>query len=202
MSYTTAYFVHTLRVARESKGLSQRELSRRAGVPQSHISRIENGTIDLRLSSLVALSRVLDLEPILVPRKALSAVQSIIRSNTKPSGESYKNRRMAQRALKDFQETIEQLAKTHISSEDLTQLQRKVRRLQLSRLTSPDVESIQTLNRSIKPLVNSPDNPNILRQVLAKLQSLIDALTNSSANAAQPESVRPAYSLDDEEDDG
>ena len=201
MSYTTAYFTNTLRAARERKGLSQRELSQKVGLPQSHISKIENGTIDLRLSSLVALAHVLDLEPTLVPRKAVSAVQSIIRSSTKASGESYKNRRMAQRALKNFQETIEQLAETHISPENLAQLQRQIRELQLSRLTSPEIESIRVAHRSLKPLVNSPNNPKVLRHVRAQLQSLIDTLKNSSANGAQIESVRPAYSLDDEGDD-
>ena len=81
MSYATEHFASTLKTARESKGLSQRELSKKVGMPQSHISKIENGAIDLRLSSLVALAHVLDLEPTLVPRKAVSAVKSIIRSS-------------------------------------------------------------------------------------------------------------------------
>ncbi|MGE0422410.1 MAG: helix-turn-helix domain-containing protein [Reyranellaceae bacterium] len=72
----------TLRQARRARGLSQRALSQRAGVPQGHISNIERGAVDLRLSSLVAIARVLDLELALVPRKSLPAVQSIVRSVT------------------------------------------------------------------------------------------------------------------------
>ncbi len=83
MNYTTEQFAKTLRAARESKGLSQREVSARSGVPQGHISRIENGAVDLRLTSLVALARVLDLEPMLVPRNAVSAVNSIVRSSVR-----------------------------------------------------------------------------------------------------------------------
>lgn len=72
--------------ARQAKGLSQRALSQRAGVPQGHISNIERGAVDLRLSSLVAIARALDLELALVPRKSLPAVQSIARRLESASG--------------------------------------------------------------------------------------------------------------------
>ena len=62
MTYATEHIAPMLRSARETQGLSQRALSAMAGVPQSHISKIENGTVDLRVSSLVELARVLDLE--------------------------------------------------------------------------------------------------------------------------------------------
>ena len=79
MGYATEDIVATLRTARRSKGLSQRELSAKSGVPQGHISKVENGAVDLRVSSLVALARILGLELMLVPRKSVSAVQSIAR---------------------------------------------------------------------------------------------------------------------------
>ncbi len=81
MSYVTEHITRSLKEARENKGLSQRALSEKAGVPQSHISKIEKGAVDLRLSSLMALARVLDLELALVPRTAVPAVQSIVRSS-------------------------------------------------------------------------------------------------------------------------
>lgn len=77
MGYSTEYISKKLKKSRESKGLSQRELSVKSGVPQGHISKIENGSVDLRLSSLVAITRALDLELALVPRKYLAAVNSI-----------------------------------------------------------------------------------------------------------------------------
>jgi HTH-type transcriptional regulator / antitoxin HipB len=80
MSYLTEDIAAALRAARERKGLSQRELSARTGVPQAHISKIESNAVDLRLSSLITLARALNLELELVPRKALPAVQSLIRS--------------------------------------------------------------------------------------------------------------------------
>lgn len=57
----------TLKAARLRKGLTQRELGRLAGVPQSHVSKIEAGSVDLRFSSLVALAELLDLRFELVP---------------------------------------------------------------------------------------------------------------------------------------
>ncbi len=72
--------IAAIRDARKAKGLSQSELSSRIGVPQSHISKIENGTVNLKLSSLIQIARALDLELKLVPRKSLPAVESLIRS--------------------------------------------------------------------------------------------------------------------------
>ena len=81
MNYTTEYIARKLKKAREEKGLSQRELGRKAGVPQGHISKIESGTVDLRVSSLVALARTLDLELVLISRESLPAVKSLVRSS-------------------------------------------------------------------------------------------------------------------------
>lgn len=81
MSYVTEQILENLREARVRMGLSQRELSARSGVPQSHISKIESGSVDLRLSSLIELARVLDLELFVAPKKSVPAIQLIIRSS-------------------------------------------------------------------------------------------------------------------------
>jgi len=75
--YSTEHVIRALKLARQERGLSQRQLGAKAGVPQGHISRIENGTVDLKLSSLVGLARILGLEVMLVPRKLLPAVESL-----------------------------------------------------------------------------------------------------------------------------
>ena len=80
--YLNDQILKSLREARQRKGFSQRELSAKSGVPQSHISKIENGSVDLRISSLVALARVLGQELALVPKKSVPAVMSIVRSST------------------------------------------------------------------------------------------------------------------------
>ncbi|MDF2764238.1 MAG: hypothetical protein K0S81_1232, partial [Rhodospirillales bacterium] len=48
-----ADIAQSLRAAREKKLVSQRALSALTGVPQGHISRIEAGAVDIRLSSLI-----------------------------------------------------------------------------------------------------------------------------------------------------
>ena len=69
-----------LKQSRQRRGLSQRALSAKVGMPQSHISRIERGAVDIRLSSLIEMARHLDLEIMLVPRKHAVAVAAIVRS--------------------------------------------------------------------------------------------------------------------------
>ena len=76
-----------LKAARLAKGLTQKELGCRVGMPQSHISKIESGGVDLQLSSLTELSRALDLEVTLVPRAAVLALKTVLRtvaSSTRP----------------------------------------------------------------------------------------------------------------------
>ncbi|MBI3678027.1 MAG: helix-turn-helix transcriptional regulator [Proteobacteria bacterium] len=62
--------------------LSQRELSGRIGLPQAQISRIENGTVDPRLSSLIEIARALDLELVFVPRAIVPAVEALKRGRS------------------------------------------------------------------------------------------------------------------------
>ncbi len=61
MNYSTQYIALQIKETRENMGISQRDLSARSGIPQSHISKIEGGSVDLRLSSLVAIARVLEI---------------------------------------------------------------------------------------------------------------------------------------------
>lgn len=77
-------FVAALKEARTAKGLSQRALAEQVGLPQSHISRIESGAVDLQTSSLIQLARALDLEVVLVPRRMMSTVEALGRAAHAP----------------------------------------------------------------------------------------------------------------------
>lgn len=80
MQESIKHIAEQIKVARENKGLSQRALSKKVGIPQSHISKIENGTVNLQLSSLIELARVLDLELMLIPKKNSKATLSLNKS--------------------------------------------------------------------------------------------------------------------------
>jgi HTH-type transcriptional regulator/antitoxin HipB len=72
-----AYIQELIREARESKGLTQSELGSRIGQPQSAVSRIESGG-DLRVSTLLEMARVLEMEPVLVPKHLIPAVHALL----------------------------------------------------------------------------------------------------------------------------
>ncbi len=77
MSYSVQELAKSIKLARNKKGISQRALSSKIGIPQSHLSKIENGIVDLQTSSLIEIARALDLELVLVPRSLLPIIQSI-----------------------------------------------------------------------------------------------------------------------------
>jgi len=66
-----------IKLARKKKGISQRELSAKVGIPQSHISKIEQGLVDLQTSTLIQIARALELELMLVSRIHLTIVEAI-----------------------------------------------------------------------------------------------------------------------------
>lgn len=53
---------NNLRAERSRLGLSQEELAERAGLQRQHISKIENGIIDIRVSTLIPLLKALNLK--------------------------------------------------------------------------------------------------------------------------------------------
>lgn len=70
--------IKQLRQARQGRKLKQSELGSKLGLPQSHISKIEKGGVDPRLSTVEDMARLLDQELVLVPRTMLPAVRAIL----------------------------------------------------------------------------------------------------------------------------
>ncbi len=67
-----------LRAARRAIRLSQKTLGERMGLPQSHVSAIETGKVDPRLSNIIEMARALDHELMLVPRTLVPAVRALL----------------------------------------------------------------------------------------------------------------------------
>ncbi|HTV57864.1 MAG TPA: helix-turn-helix transcriptional regulator [Verrucomicrobiae bacterium] len=72
-----------LKIAREDRGWSQRELGNRVGLPQMHVSGIESGKIVPRYDTLLEIVRMLDRDLIMVPRALVPVVQSLVRDHMK-----------------------------------------------------------------------------------------------------------------------
>jgi transcriptional regulator with XRE-family HTH domain len=68
-----------LKEARMSRGWSQRELGRRLGLPQMHVSGIESGKIVPRFDTLLDYVRGLDHDLLLIPRSLVPAVMALVR---------------------------------------------------------------------------------------------------------------------------
>lgn len=56
------YYGEILREKRKEMNLTQQQLSERTGLKRSYISRIERGETDMQLSSLLRISRALNLK--------------------------------------------------------------------------------------------------------------------------------------------
>jgi transcriptional regulator with XRE-family HTH domain len=195
MKHAITHIATALKAARETKGMSQRALSQKAGVPQGHISKIETGAVDLRLSSLIELARVLDLELALVPRKSVPAVNSIVRSTGgTPREGSGPNR-------KEWNGVLAKLDKlSHIfpAEAELAQLQHLTRDLQHLGFTVLDRQSLRDANNSLDAVLEKRDADGLHRLVL-ELKSLRNAAVHSSDDASAKSEVRPAYALEDDD---
>lgn len=194
--YSSEHIAKTLREARLRKGWSQRELSARAHMTQAQISRIENGEVNLQLSSLVELARSLDLDVQLVPRGALPAVAAVVKETDDRSRE-----RAARDTLNQLVGLAAQAEQRHAYDGSIAVLGNAVREL-----------------LPVAPLLANPFATSIIRAATEKFERLIDTneiamsdgravlrlarelrdLRNFHIHASSPEE-RPAYSLDDED---
>lgn len=70
--------IEQLRSSRQALGMKQSELGKKLGLPQSHISKIEQGANDPRLSTVTDMARVLDQELILIPRQMVTSIRALL----------------------------------------------------------------------------------------------------------------------------
>ncbi len=199
MNYTIRHIANDLKAAREAKGLSQRALSKLAGVPQSHISKIENGFVDLRLSSLIELARVLGLELALVPRKTLPAIKSIARGSSSSPRSAVGNDQSTIRELKRIQDTISQLTKANSTIKEFAQIQRQIKDIQNFTVPEATLEAIKNANKALQAYKFDTSDLGSIREILSEFQRIRNALVHSSITLPAIEKVRSAYSLDDDD---
>jgi predicted transcriptional regulator len=73
--------IEQLKSIRRSQGVKQSELGEKLGLPQSHVSKIERGTNDPRLSTVTDMARMLDQEIMLIPRQMMPHICALLRGN-------------------------------------------------------------------------------------------------------------------------
>ncbi|MGQ2905820.1 MAG: helix-turn-helix domain-containing protein [Neoaquamicrobium sediminum] len=196
MKYETQEIADRLREAREAKQLSQRELSRLAGVPQAQISRIESNSVDLRLSSLVAIASALDLEIALVPRKAVPAIKSITRQTT--------DRTVIQppaigKEMQQLQKAVRALQIEAPSLPELDELRKATASLQRLQIDTRFLDSLRSLRQTIDHAKRTEHRKGIL-DAINSMRALRNQIAHFEPTSEQRNANRPAYSLDEEDD--
>lgn len=199
-------FGRKLLQARTRKGLSQRALAERTGVPQAHISKIEQGRVDIRLSSLVELARALDLDVQLLPRQAVPTIEGAVRALASDAGDSVESRALS--ILARQERTLEAVGAAY---PDLAAAQTLLPTIKALKLLPYDVETVKALERAAAPiedlrqrLVAGGVDPAGLTRWLEQANLRLRALRNArfhERSSAPPQSARHAYQLDDGDDD-
>lgn len=196
MKYGVEDITKDLKAARQGKQLTQRGLSALAGVPQAHISKIESGAVDLKLSSLIELARVLDLELVLVPRKLVPAVEAIVRGHRDERSPAAHDVARELRRLRDALRHLR--AASLVNSDGISELQKAVRELTYLRLGPAEAELIRKVLAAVRQAEKQPGQKVNLSAHARALRDLRNRFVHEVEPASGP---RPAYTLDDEDDD-
>jgi transcriptional regulator with XRE-family HTH domain len=199
MPYAADYIVQALKAARNEKGLTQRDLSKLAGVPQSHISKIENGAVNIQLSSLAALARALDLEVMPVSRKLVPAIQSIIRRGSPgPSAQTGKDG-LALKYLASIKKRANQIKPTPKIAKYLLSLKQSAEELGRLKLGPNELAEIRDVSNRLQKISSTPGATQEYVQLSAnELRVLRNKLTHAKGETIP--AIKPAYTLEEDGD--
>lgn len=194
MNYTIKEIAHQLKTARIRKNISQRALSDKIGMPQSHISKIEAGQVDLKFSSLIELARVLGFEVTLIPCEFIPAVQSITQQSNNATEQI-------------ASEAIKKLNRIHTLSNKLANQHKDINELlRISILSEqlknfPKIEKrIDELDKVYIQLYQFPSDIGNVAYAKKIYRDLLKIRNNPNRNIDTSNIVqgqRPAYRLDE-----
>lgn len=187
-----------LRRARKDAGVSQRELSRRTGITQSHISQTESGRSEAGLSTVIQMARALDLELILVPKKLVPAVEGIIGSNAPDSQLSIAEGGAALKEIERGLLATKKLAPIYGKSDELEAITATLKEMRRLHLTRGEAVALNNLVQTMTRFQASPQALPELRRISQALRQLRNAIVHTSA----AEAPRPAYGVEDDDDEG
>jgi transcriptional regulator with XRE-family HTH domain len=195
MSYQTESLVSQIREVREASGISQRRLSELAGLTQSHISQVEGGKMEPGLSSFIDLTRALDLEVMLVPKKLVPAVLSLVKAQATPDMHIHAGQPNDKRFAR-AERLVKKMKQLYGSSADLDRIDVALRFLRRVNLSDQEMQLIRSLIAQLERYQASPQAAPVVRDIAQNLQRL----RNSIAHGVSSD-PKPAYSLDDGDND-
>lgn len=195
MSYNSEELVHELQSQRAKAGLSQRALADRTGLTQGHISQMEAGRLEPGLSSFLRIARALDLEVVLVPKKFLPAVAGIVRQTTEDRFSPEEGKAALQEIARG-ERLIIKLKHLYGSSADLDRIADSLRYFKHAPLRQADLKIVTEAINRLRRHQASPQSKNIVAAISKDLRQLRNRLVHSPSEAP-----RPAYAIDDEDDD-
>ncbi len=193
MNYKSENLITQAREVREASGTSQRALSDRAGLTQSHISQIEGGKIEPGLSSFIDMARALDLELILVPKKLVPAVLGLVKAQATPAVRIRADRSSSRRFAR-AERLIKKMKQLYGSSAELDHIEESLSFLRRMKLSDQQMRLVRKVVARLECHRGRPQAVPIFRDIAHSLQSLL----NSTAHGDSTDDSRPAYMLDDE----
>lgn len=193
MNYKIEEIIQAIKTARKDRRLSQRALSAKAGIPQSHISKIENGSVDITLSTLIELARALDLEVMLVPRKLIPAMQSIIRSSN-PDWVNVQESRAAWNELKQIEKILKDMRAVPEAVKDIQRLQNTAQELRNVLVPPRYLDQLREVSETLRAFREGPSALKEISQTAKALQGLRNQIIHGIPKT--PSIPMPAYSLD------
>ncbi|MBD9560656.1 helix-turn-helix domain-containing protein [Ensifer sp. ENS03] len=195
MAYKTEHITQQIRAAREARSMSQRELSARSGLTQSHISQIERGTMEPGLASLVDVARALDLEIVLAPKKLMPAMRNILDSASFTSDTlTSKQRNLVGRIDRWLAEERDRFA---IAS-DADSLKDSLALLRHLPLAADELETLSDLAMKLQGWQSDPPPAKQVSEFARAVRAVRNAAVHRERDDAVP---RSAYALDEEDDD-
>jgi len=195
VGYKSEDLIREIRDRRTDAGISQRALAKRSGLTQAHISQIETGTLEPGLSSFIDVARALDLEIMLVPKKFLPAVQGILRQTSTEQSTPQEGDAALREIARGERLVIKQKL-LYGSSADLDRIADALRFLRHAPLRKPDLQIVTGAINKLRRYQASPQSKDIVAAIATELQQLRNRLVHSPSEAP-----RPAYAIDDEDND-
>jgi transcriptional regulator with XRE-family HTH domain len=195
MTYKTEHITRQIRSAREARNMSQRELSARSGLTQSHISQIERGTMEPGLSSLVDVARALDLEVVLAPKKLMPAIGHILESASVTSDTLTSEQRKLVGHLERWSTEVRDQFSSVSEADTLKDSLALLRHLPLS---AQELDRLRDTALNLKRWQNDPPTRKELSEFAHAIRQLRNAAVHRDSDDAVP---RSAYALDEEDDD-